>query len=187
MRLHTLGAAMAILFGGSSFADVPQQAVVIYDAGQTYDMSLWVSDEQLEDLRPKQTPEQMQAAVKMAYDSFSPTNAQVPSLFPLTPKVIRPVTLPGTQMKKDLPTLPQPIFVIGTDPYSLAWFKTNRAVLEQYGAMGVLTTAKNQTEWEFMQQLVAPLQLFPMNADALADQLGVPGYPILITKGGFFQ
>ena len=187
MKVHVLGTVVALLSGGMAIAEVPKPAVVIYDVAPTYDMSLWVSDEQLEDLRPKQTPEELKAAVKMAYDSFTPTDAKVPSLFPLAPKVIKPVTLPGTQMKKDLPTLPQPIFVIGTDPYSLAWFKTNRAVLEQYGAMGVLTTAKNQTEWEYMQQLVAPLQLFPMNADALADQLGAPGYPILITKGGFFQ
>lgn len=160
---------------------------VIFDAGTAYPVNNWVEDDFYQDLKKPESLEQLKNHVEMAAESFKPSKEMLPKVFPIEPELIKPVVLPGTQIIKELPALPQPLFVIGTDEYSVRWLNANKAVLEQYGASGVLTKARNQTEWEYMQQLAAPLQLWPMNADALADQLGVPGYPIMITRSGFFQ
>lgn len=179
-----------ILTAGMSWpalATLDKPGVVIYDSGNAYNMSQWVDEDLTEDLRTKESPKQMARAVEMALDSFKVDEHSLPKIFPVEPSIIRPITLPGTQMRKNLPTLPQPMFVIGNDEYSLKWFEANRDVLVQYGAVGLLTRVSDKAEWEQLQRLVAPLQLYPMNADMLAQELGVPGYPIMVTKAGFFQ
>lgn len=171
----------------SAHAAIAPPGKVIFDAGNAFPISNWVDEEFYGDLKKPESLDQLKTTLQSAVNNFTPSQESLPQLFPIEPTFIRQVVLPGSQMLKDLPALPQPLFVIGTDEYSLRWFDTNREVLNQYGAAGVLTKARNQTEWEYMQKLVAPLQLWPMNADALADQLGVPGYPIMITRAGFFQ
>jgi integrating conjugative element protein (TIGR03765 family) len=166
---------------------VPAPGVVVFDSGSASEISNWVDSDMFETIEGQLNVEQMQQMVKAGLESLDPTQAKVPQVFPISPQLIKSNPLPGTQIIKKIPDLPQPLFVIGNDDYSLRWFKANKHELMRYGAMGILTTAKNQTEWEFMQELVAPLKLFPMNADVLVDQLGLPGYPVLITKGGFFQ
>lgn len=182
--------AVAIMLSGAGLparGDVPAQGVVIYQTDNAYPIRNWVDDDFYSDLKKPESLDQLQANLKMAVDNLRPTSEMLPKIFPIEPTLIKPVVLPGTQMLKDLPELPQPLFILGTDEYSIRWFESNKEVLTQYGAAGVLTKAKNQTEWEYMQKLVAPLQLWPMNADALTDQLGAPGYPIMITRSGFFQ
>lgn len=171
----------------AAHAQLDKPGVVIYDSGNAYSMSQWVDADMLDDLRTEQTPQQMAGAVEMALKSFKAEDGSLPQIFPVEPKVIQQVTLPGTQIRKSLPSLPHPMFVIGNDDYSLKWFETNRDVLTQYGAVGVLTKVASQAEWEQIQKVVAPLQLYPMNADMLAQELGVPGYPIMVTRAGFFQ
>lgn len=185
--LTLLAMAMTIGLAMPAQAKLDKPGVVIYDSGNAYPMSQWVDDDLLEDTRTEQTPEQMARAVEMALDSFKTDDAQLPQIFPVEPKIIRPITLPGSKMLKDLPTLPQPMFVIGDDDYSLQWFEANREILMQYGAVGMLTHVDSRETWEQLQRLVAPLQLYPLNADMLAQEFGVPGYPIMVTRAGFFQ
>lgn len=185
--LTLLAMAMTIGLAMPAQAKLDKPGVVIYDSGNAYPMSQWVDDDLLEDTRTEQTPEQMARAVEMALDSFKTDDAQLPQIFPVVPKIIRPITLPGSKMLKDLPTLPQPMFVIGDDDYSLQWFEANREILMQYGAVGMLTHVDSRETWEQLQRLVAPLQLYPLNADMLAQEFGVPGYPIMVTRAGFFQ
>lgn len=187
LKLLALAMSTAFTLVMPAQAKLDQPGVVIYDSGNAYPMSQWVDDDLLDDTRTEQTPEQMARAVEMALDSFKTDDAQLPKIFPVEPKIIRPITLPGSKMLKDLPTLPQPMFVIGDDDYSLQWFEANREILVQYGAVGMLTHVDSRETWEQLQRLVAPLQLYPLNADMLAQEFGVPGYPILVTKAGFFQ
>ncbi|MBP8773277.1 MAG: integrating conjugative element protein [Aeromonadaceae bacterium] len=181
------GVVLASLFLTPAYAVVPEPGIVIHDAGGASDITNWVDESLFDSIKGQLDVDQMQAMVKSELDHLDVQNTAVPQLFPIKPTLIKPNPLPGTKILKKIPNLPQPLFVIGNDEYSLRWFKANREILEQYGAMGILTTAKNKSEWEFMQEVVAPLRLFPMNADVLVDQLGLPGYPLLITKGGFFQ
>lgn len=109
------------------------------------------------------------------------------SMFPVEPEVIKRIVLPGTQLLKEFPALPRPLFVIGNDSFSLNWLRTNKQELERFQAAGVLTKVANQQEFEAIQREAAPLLLMPMPADALAAEMGVPGYPIMITGQGFFQ
>lgn len=178
---------MLSAIAGCAHADVPSPGIVIYQNEKAFPIKNWVDDQFYSDLKKPDSLDQIKTNLKTAMENFKPSSAALPRIFPIEPKLIKPVVLPGTQMLKELPDLPQPLFVIGTDEYSIRWFQANRKVLEQYGSSGVLTKVRNQTEWEYMQKLVAPMQLWPMNADALADQLGAPGYPIMITKSGFFS
>lgn len=111
----------------------------------------------------------------------------VKNIFPVTPELIKKIILPGTTMIKDMPGLPRPLFIIGNDKFSMQWFNANRAELERFQAAGIITKVDNEKEFRELQKAVSPLPLMPMSADALADELGVPGYPIMITGRGFFQ
>lgn len=172
----------------SCLAAIEAPGTVIHDNKTTaFPISHWMSDDMLEGIQNQLTADEMIAATKLLVENNKVTPDSVPQVFPIDPQYIKPVTLPGTQIKKSLPNLPQPMFIIGNDPYSIRWFEANKSVLVQYRAMGILTRATNQTEWEVLRRKVAPLQLVPMNADVLSDQLGAPGYPVMITRGGFFQ
>ena len=109
------------------------------------------------------------------------------NMFPVTPEFIKRIVLPGTTITKDIPALPRPLFIIGNDKFSMQWFNANRAELERFQAAGIMTKVDSRQEFEAMQQAVSPLPLMPMSADALAAEVGVPGYPIMITARGFFQ
>lgn len=108
-------------------------------------------------------------------------------MFPVEPELIKRVVLPGTQVLKPLPSLPRPMFIIGNDSFSLQWLEANKYELERFQAAGVLTRVKDKAEFEAIKKLAAPLPLMPMPADALAAEMGVPGYPIMITGQGYFQ
>lgn len=109
------------------------------------------------------------------------------SIFPVTPEFIKRIVLPGTTITKDMPELPRPLFIIGNDKFSMQWLNANKAELERFQAAGIITKVDSQQEFEAIQEAVSPLPLMPMSADALAEEMGVPGYPIMITGRGFFQ
>ena len=108
-------------------------------------------------------------------------------MFPVMPETIKQVTLPGTRIIKSFPALPQPLFIIGDDTFSLQWLQSNKAELERFHAAGIVTKVASKQEFEEIQRLAHPLLLMPMPADALATEMGIPGYPIMITGQGFFQ
>ncbi|NQZ49327.1 MAG: DUF2859 domain-containing protein, partial [Moritella sp.] len=52
---------------------------------------------------------------------------------------------------------------------------------------GVLTKVDTYESFQRIQELALPLRLQPVNADFLFHEFGVNGYPLLLTKQGFFQ
>lgn len=109
------------------------------------------------------------------------------NMFPVEPERIKQVVLPGTRILREFPALPRPMFVIGNDNFSLKWLQTNKQELIRFQAAGMLTKVKDKEEYEAIKKLAAPLSLMPVSADALAAEMGAPGYPIMITGRGFFQ
>ncbi|MGH8647539.1 MAG: PFL_4695 family integrating conjugative element protein, partial [Gammaproteobacteria bacterium] len=117
-----------------------------------------------------------------------PPAAQSGRAYPLAHHLpIRSPSLsPGTVEARHHPTrLLQPLFLVGTDPRSLAWLEANRERLEQMGAIGMLVQADNEAELKQAIAAAQGLPLIPASGEAFATALGIRHYPVLITREGF--
>ncbi|NRB78355.1 MAG: integrating conjugative element protein [Saccharospirillaceae bacterium] len=121
-------------------------------------------------------PETKEAYAKMMIDQ----------MFPVVPEKLRSMHL-MVPVIKDLPQIQRPIFIIGDNQASLEWLVNNKEELIRYGAEGVLTKVDTYESFQRIQELALPLRLQPVNADFLFHEFGVNGYPLLLTKQGFFQ
>ncbi len=78
----------------------------------------------------------------------------------------------------------QPVFLVGTDPRSLAWLETNRERLKQMRAIGMLVQAENEAELKQAMAAAQGLPLIPASGEAFATALGIRHHPVLITTEG---
>jgi len=115
-----------------------------------------------------------------------PTIAQqaLPVAFPVKTTSMRPGRLSAPVRLRWPGALPVPMFIVGDDALSHQWLAANRQRLARLGASGVVA---NVTSIEALQALrrVAPgLPLAPASLDALAQDLGLSVYPVLMKADG---
>lgn len=93
---------------------------------------------------------------------------------------------PGTfaAYSAQLPALAgKPLFLVGSDTLSRDWLARHQARLAAIHAVGLLVQAENPGDYEAMQALAGPLPLSAVNADELAQALGLRHYPALVSAG----
>lgn len=82
--------------------------------------------------------------------------------------------------------LTRPLFVIGDDPTSIHWAKTNASELKRIGAIGIITNVTNQARTQQIEQETG-LTLLPVDLSGLSQYLQVSHYPFLWTKSDVEQ
>jgi integrating conjugative element protein (TIGR03765 family) len=77
-----------------------------------------------------------------------------------------------------------PLFIMGLDAVSLAWFDQAAPGLADIGARGVVVQADRLVAWRRLQQQAADrgIDLMLLDGDALADGYGISTYPIVIVS-----
>ncbi len=73
------------------------------------------------------------------------------------------------------------VFVIGDDPFSVNWAKTNAHELRKIGAIGIITNVKNQDRVQAIENETG-LTLLPTQLTGLSHYLQVSHYPFLWTQ-----
>lgn len=111
------------------------------------------------------------------------------SIFPVKTH-LKPTQLPSRVLslpEVTLNSIATPVAVIGADPYSLEWFKSNVEVIRQLQAGVIVTQVETMTDFDVIRTLAPDLRFQPVDASIFLTNLGVNVYPILITRQGALQ
>ena len=73
------------------------------------------------------------------------------------------------------------MFLVGDDEQSKAWLLQRREQLQGLNAVGLVTNVASAERLVEVQRWAAGLQIAPVQADDLAQRLGIRHYPLLIT------
>lgn len=166
--------AVVTLFamGAAHAAEQMAPLTVIHDAGRTVSISTYL------EVLPTQTDSAIAEPQPSALN-FSPAIA-----FPIHTASMSPGRLAANRTVALRLALPNPIFLLGTDPLSHDWLARNRTRLLEIGATGMVIEASS---WEALRQIQRVAGGLPMSA-ACADELGellrLSVYPILIERNG---
>lgn len=80
----------------------------------------------------------------------------------------------------------QPVFLLGSDPFSRAWLERNNAALATLQAAGIVVSVPDAQTFKALQR-VSNVPLAPASAPALVQalrQLGVAVYPVIVLTDG---
>lgn len=102
------------------------------------------------------------------------------TIFPIETPLMTPDKI--EPKKIDLPTLPQPLFLIGSDELSKQWLISHMEQLKKIRAVGFLVQAKNQADFESIKTLAAGLVIIPLCGNILSQQWSIYHYPVLISQ-----
>ena len=81
----------------------------------------------------------------------------------------------------------RPLFLVGADTRSLEWLAHNRERLVALGAVGMIVRAHDAGDLQRIQSAAKHLPLFAASGEAIARELGLVHYPVLITAQGVEQ
>ncbi|MCK9608011.1 MAG: integrating conjugative element protein [Methylomonas sp.] len=152
------------------FASLPlltvAEPVVIFDSGRTIRL-------------PNQPHTQhIQTPVTTNFDvQIDPLPVKTPSLSP------------GKVMSRtiDRPYLDRPLFIVGADTLSMRWLRLHQAQLKQLKAMGLAVNVETLAQLQQLQNAAGGLAIHPLAGDAIAAQLALAHYPVLITASRIEQ
>jgi integrating conjugative element protein (TIGR03765 family) len=97
--------------------------------------------------------------------------------------VTSPTLSPGKVEARSLDRryLERPVFMVGADPLSLRWLAVHQASLKRHQALGLAVNVATAAQLQQLQQAAGGLAIYPVAGDALARQLDLTHYPVLIT------
>jgi len=97
---------------------------------------------------------------------------------PLTTRLLTP----GPAHLKTIPGLVTPLFIMGMDPASLAWFAQAADGLVEIGARGIVVQASTQADWRHLHRTARDvgIDLMLLAGDALAQGYGITTYPVVL-------
>ena len=100
-----------------------------------------------------------------------------------------PALSPGKVISRriDRPYLDRPLFMVGADPLSMRWLRLNLAQLKQLHAIGLAVNVETQAQLQQLQNAAGGLEIHPLVGDAIAAQLALKHYPVLITASRIEQ
>jgi integrating conjugative element protein (TIGR03765 family) len=87
----------------------------------------------------------------------------------------------------DLPYLDRPLFIVGADPLSIRWLRLHQAQLKQLNAIGLAVNVETQAQFQQLQNAAGGLAIHLLAGDAIAAQLALAHYPVLITASRIEQ
>ncbi|WP_052210234.1 integrating conjugative element protein [Dickeya fangzhongdai] len=130
---------------------------------------------------------QMRSAPLLPPISLSAVPAKPVSETDMLP-VRSPALTPGTVTRRviEAPGL-QPFFLIGDDAASHTWLRQHAVALRERNAVGLVVNIETPQAFSRLQGLAPSLPLAPVDADELAERLGLRHYPALITATGIEQ
>lgn len=168
-----------VVIGRDDTASLPIQAVVAVDS--------IVSGEN----RKRQLEEMVaQAKYKQGQITKEQLDNQVlRSVFPVL-TTMKPTRLPSRKIVLEpeaTAAITRPIAVIGSDKYSLDWFKSNLGALRRLNAAVIVTEVKSLTDFQAINTFAPDLMYQPMDASEFLKAIGVHTYPILLTNEGGIQ
>lgn len=106
------------------------------------------------------------------------------AMLPVTSPSLSPGKL--TPRSLELPGLPR-LFLVGDDPYSLAWLTQRRAALQQIGAVGLAVEVADAAALQRLRAAASGLTILPISGEDIARRLGLQHYPVLITGSALEQ
>lgn len=111
------------------------------------------------------------------------------SVFPVL-TTMKPSRLPSRKIilkKEAANAITRPIAVIGSDKYSLAWFKANLGAIRRLNAAVIVTEVKSLTDFQAINTFAPDLMYQPLDASDFLISVGVHTYPIILTREGAIQ
>lgn len=84
--------------------------------------------------------------------------------------------------KVNLPYLPAPIFLIGTDKASLVWLNKHAKALKKAGAKGLVVNSDSPEALKTIIRAGQGVELTPTSGSELAKRFKLRHYPVLITR-----
>lgn len=120
-------------------------------------------------------------------DESSARNLRPPAIDPHTFGLpVHTSTLtPGPVSPRSLQRAPpRPLCLLGTDARSRRWLTRYRDRLHQVGAVCLLVNVNTATELQAMQRLATGIPLLQASGAAIAHQLHLRHYPVLISRQG---
>jgi len=133
-----------------------------------------------------QVPTLQTSGYNVATEKNSPTSQVQAGLANYLP-IATPQLTPGDVVTKAIDhaqttSLPQPIFLIGSDECSKTWLEKNRDQLKQIHAIGLLIQANTPEDIQVIQTLGQGLTIIPAPANELIQRYSLTHYPVLITN-----
>jgi integrating conjugative element protein (TIGR03765 family) len=100
-----------------------------------------------------------------------------------------PSLSPGKVVSRtiDRPYLDRPLFIVGADPLSIRWLVLHQAQLKQLNSMGLAVNVETLAQLNQLQNAAGGLAIHPLVGDAIAAQLALAHYPVLITASRIEQ
>ena len=98
--------------------------------------------------------------------------------------IVTPNLTPGLVTKRTInqPYLSNPMFIFGSDPFSLKWLQNNKPLLQRINAIGILVNVETEEQLKRIVIMGKGLKIIPAPAVDLAKQLKLTHYPVLISK-----
>lgn len=117
--------------------------------------------------------------------SVKQRNYTLPIAFPIQTKTMRP----GKVMiqAKNMGYLSRPMFLIGSDKFSLDWLQARRTALLKLDAFGWLVQANTIHDVERVLRSANGLRIVPASVEQIAQEHGLTHYPVLISSDGWEQ
>jgi integrating conjugative element protein (TIGR03765 family) len=104
--------------------------------------------------------------------------------------VTTPSMTPGEVQARSVPALQgkmagaRPLFLIGADRWSMQWLQQNQARLAELHAVGMVVDVDAESDLNILRQTAGQIQLIPASGEAIANELGLQHYPVLIAPPG---
>ena len=150
------------------------ELTVIYDSGNTKPLAPFLEVIQdISEIDPPPPPPGKQLGA-----------ADLDTLLPIESPGLSPGPIQPQAMKRPFS---RPFFLIGSDAFSRQWLSQHRDRLLEIGAVGMLVQAETVTDLEAIAQLGQGLQIMPASGSDIAEALGIPHYPVLVTRDGIEQ
>lgn len=82
----------------------------------------------------------------------------------------------------------RPMFIIGYDPVSISWLKSNQALLSEKKAIGMVVNVKTKEQMDALQKIVGPdVMMQPTPGDRLSEHLKIKHYPFYMDNQGVMR
>ena len=82
----------------------------------------------------------------------------------------------------------RPMFIVGFDPVSINWLKSNQALLAEKKAIGLVVNVKNKEQMEVLQQIAGSnVMMQPIPGDRLSEHLKIKHYPFYMDNQGVMR
>ena len=81
-----------------------------------------------------------------------------------------------------------PLFIIGYDAVSINWLKSNKKLLTENGAIGLVVNVETKEQMDKLQAVVGKdVIMQPTPGDGLAEHLKIKHYPFYMDKEGVLR